>query len=81
MLFSVKNFFVFPQIGAEVNKTTVLISVSIIAEACSNILLPSFIMIRDLRSTTIAMLFLSSISDVRELKPKIIGSNGFNINR
>ena len=81
MLFSIKNFFVFPQIGAEVNKTTVLISVSIIAEACSNILLPSFIMIRDLRSTTIAMLFLSSISDVRELKPKIIGSNGFNINR
>ena len=81
MLFSVKNFFVFPQIGAEVNKTTGLISVFIIAEACSNILLPSFIMIRDLRSTTIAMLFLSSISDVRELKPKIIGFNGFNINR
>ena len=81
MLFSVKNFFVFPQIGAEVNKTTGLISVFIIAEACSNILLPSFIIIRDLRSTTIAMLFLSSIRDVRELKPKIIGSNGFNINR
>ena len=81
MLFSVKNFFVFPQIGAEVNKTTGLISVFIIAEACSNILLPSFIMILDLRSTTIAMLFLSSIRDVRELKPKIIGSNGFNINR
>ena len=81
MLFSVKNFFVFPQIGAEANKTTGLKSVFIIVEACSKILLPSFMMIRDLRSTTIAMFFLSSISDIRELKPKTLGSNGFNINR